>query len=131
MRVTMKLTAKERRAGLDLRDVLGHGKTPRRKKKPAETVETTFRPINFVETMLHDPVRERWQEGADEGGVRLYCTQSPSFGENARWSLQVRAQVKTKTRGVGKHFAVGTSSMSREDLQWLRDQIDAELRRKS
>ena len=89
-----------------------------------------FRPIAHVETTLHDTARDRWEEGADEGGVRLCCTQSPSFGENARWHLQVRAQVKTKRSGLGKHFAVGTASMSREDLQWLRDQINAELRRK-
>jgi hypothetical protein len=90
-----------------------------------------FRPIEHVETSLHDTIRERWEEGTDEGGVRLYCTRSPSFGVNARWSLQVRAQMKTKRGGRGKHFAIGTASMSRADLQWLRDQINAELRRKS
>lgn len=68
--------------------------------------------------------------------MRLYCTQSPKMfdqpgREGARWSLQVRAWVKTKAGDRGKHFAVGTASMSREDLAWLRDLIDAELRRKS
>jgi hypothetical protein len=93
--------------------------------------EDKFRAIAHVETSLHDVVRERWEEGADDGGVRLYCTRSPSFGKNVRWSLQVRAQVKTKRGGRGKHFAIGTASMSRQDLQWLRDQINAELRRKA
>ena len=132
MQMKFKLSAKERRDGVDLRDVLRHG--PRRAHpKPAKVAapRDEFRPITHVETTLHDTVRDRWEEGADKGGVLLYCTQSPSFGENARWSLQVRAQVKTKRSGQGKHFAVGTASMSREDLQWLRDQINAELRRKS
>jgi alpha-D-ribose 1-methylphosphonate 5-triphosphate synthase subunit PhnG len=125
----MKLTAKERRAGLDLRDVLGHRKTTGRKKKPAAKA-AEFRPIEYTETTLHDTSRVALDE---TGGVRLYCTAGAyTHGEeNARWALQVRAQVRTKTRGVGKHFAVGTASMSRDDLQWLRDQIDAELRRKS
>lgn len=92
--------------------------------------EADFRPIEFVETTLHDPARDRWEKGVDQGGVRLYCTQSPSFGENASWCLQVRAQVKTKTKGLGKHFAIGSATLSRKDLRWLRDQIDAELRRK-
>jgi hypothetical protein len=90
-----------------------------------------FRANTHVEITLHDTVRERWEEGTDEGGVRLYCTRNPSFGDAARWSLQVRAQVKTKRGGRGKHFAIGTASMSRADLQWLRDQINAELRRKA
>jgi len=131
MRVTMKLTAKERRAGLDLRDVLGHSKTPRqmpRQKKPAVKAEE-FRPIEYTETTLHDTSRDKLDE---TGGVRLYCTAGAyTHGEeNARWALQVRAQVRTKTRGVGKHLAIGTASMSRKDLQWLRDQINIELRRK-
>ena len=94
-------------------------------------ITDAFLPIEYASTDLHDPVRDRWDEGTAVGGVRLYCTQSPSFGENARWSLQVRAQVKTRSGRAGKHFAVGTASMSRGDLRWLRDQIDAELRRKS
>lgn len=91
-----------------------------------------FRPIAHIETTLHDAIRERWEEGSTEGGVRIYSTASAAAHgkENARWALQVRAQVKTKS-GPGKHFAVGTASMSREDLAWLRDQINAELRRKS
>lgn len=89
-----------------------------------------FRPIAHIETTLHDAIRERWEEGSAEGGVRLYCTAGAAAHgkENARWALQVRARVKTKN-GPGKHFAVGTASMSREDLTWLRDQINAELRR--
>ena len=91
-----------------------------------------FRPIGHIETTLHDTVRERWEEGSTDGGVRLYSTaNAASHGkENARWALQVRAQVKTKS-GPGKHFAVGTASMSREDLTWLRDQINDQLRRKA
>lgn len=91
-----------------------------------------FRPIGHVDVELHDPVRNRWEEGCDQAGVRLYCTASPkSHGkDNGRWALQVRAQVKKKSGGKGKHFAVGTASMSREDLTWLRDQINAALRRK-
>lgn len=135
MIVKMKLTAAERRAGVDLRDVIGQ-LGPKKKKaakrsakapKPETTAE--FRPIEFVETTLHDPVRDRWEEGCDDGGVRLYCTSNPiTHGEdNGRWALQVRAQVKTRRGGSGKHFAVGTASMSRDDLLWLRAKIDAEL----
>ena len=99
---------------------------------PKTESDDAFRSIEHIETTLHDTVRERFAEGADQGGVRLYRTANPlTHGkENGRWSLQVRARVKTKT-GLGKHFAIGTASMSREDLQWLRDQINAELRRKS
>ena len=100
---------------------------------PKTESDDMFRSIEHIETTLHDTVRERFAEGADQGGVRLYRTASPlTHGkEHARWSLQIRARVKTKTSGLGKHFAIGTASMSREDLQWLRDQINAELRRKS
>ena len=146
MIVKMKLTAKERRAGVDLRDVIGPlgpkkttkaakktaPKKPRTQgaKKPKPDTTTEFRPIEFVETLLHDPVRERWDEGCDEGGVRMYCTSNPiTHGEdNGRWALQVRARVKLRSgKGSGKHFAVGTASMSREDLLWLRAKIDAAL----
>jgi hypothetical protein len=101
------------------------------KKEPVDA----FRQIAHVETTLHDIVHERWEKGADEEGVRLYNTQSPKMfdqpgREGARWGLQVFSWVKTKA-GRGKHFAIGTASMSREDLKWLRDLIDAELRRKS
>ena len=101
---------------------------PKAKKALAE-----FRSIAYVTTELHDPERSGWVlgDGSQTDGVRLYCAQSPSFGESARWHLQVRAWVKKKTGGRGKHFAVGSATMSREDLQWLRDQIGAELRRKS
>lgn len=90
-----------------------------------------FRLITHIETALHDTVREGWGEGSSEGGVRIYSTASAAAHgkENARWALQVRAHVKTKN-GPGKHFAIGTASMSREDLTWLRDQINAELRKK-
>lgn len=130
MRVKMTLSAKERRDGVDLRDILGHGRA--RPKTPRKTEREEFRPIEHIETTLHDTVRDRWDKGCDHGGVRIYCTSSPrTHGEeNARWSLQVRAQVKRKSGGSGKHFAVGTASMSREDLLWLRDQINFELRNK-
>jgi hypothetical protein len=96
----------------------------------AGVIDPEFRPIDFVETVLHDPVRDHWDAGCDEGGVRLYCTASPRThgDEDARWALQVRARVKTR-KGPGKHFAVGTASMSRTDLQWLRGLIDAALRK--
>lgn len=102
------------------------------KKKPPAKSNDAFRPIEFVETTLHDPVRERWEEGDDKSGVRLYCTANPQTHgeENGRWSLQIFAQVKKKRGGVGKHFATNTASMSREDLGWLRDQITATLRRR-
>jgi hypothetical protein len=92
-------------------------------------LDPEFRPIEFVETILHNPVRDRWDAGCDEGGVRLYCTASPEVhgDEDARWALQVRARVKTR-KGPGTHFAVGTASMSREDLLWLRGRIDAALK---
>jgi hypothetical protein len=101
--------------------------------KTRQESNDAFRPIEHIDTTLHDTVRDHWDEGSDQGGVRLYRTASPlTHGkENARWSLQVRARVKTKTSGPGKHFAIGTASMSREDLEWLRDQINAELRRKT
>jgi len=97
------------------------------KKKP--TPASDFRPIAFVETTLHAPERDRdWE--AEEGCVRLFCTSHPSTHgkDNGRWALQVRARVKTKSGGPGKHFAIGHASMSREDLLWLRDQINAALR---
>jgi hypothetical protein len=133
----MKLTAAERRAGVDLRDVLGPlgPKTPkpRATKKTKKSPPAEFRPIEFIETTLHDPIRDRWEPGCDDGGVRLYCTSSPLThgADNGRWALQVCAQVKTRRSGRGKHFAVGTASMSREDLLWLRGLIDAALREKS
>lgn len=125
-------------------DDLFDKETPMPKKPPEKPMGLTrlrqerqererdeFRPIEFVETTLHDPVRERWEEGDDKSGVRLYCTANPrTHGEeNGRWSLQIFARVKTKRGGAGKHFATNTASMSREDLAWLRDQISAELRR--
>lgn len=66
----------------------------------------------------------------DQAGVRIYCTANPMFGDNARWGLQIRSRVKKKSGGSGKHFAIGTASMTREDLKWLRDQINAALKRK-
>lgn len=103
-------------------------KRPPKKKRTLTEIDSEFRPVDFIETVLHDPVRERWGARSAEGGVRLYCTASPEVhgDEHARWALQVRARVKTR-RGPGKHFAVGTASMSREDLQWLRGLIDAAL----
>lgn len=95
-------------------------------------LDPEFRPIEFVETSLHDPVRDHWDPGCDEGGVRLYCTAGPEVHgeENARWALQVRARVTTR-KGPGKHFAIGTASMSRKDLRWLRGLIDEALRERS
>ena len=100
-------------------------------KKPYKSVDA-FRPIEFADTTLHDPVRDRWEEGADKSGVRLYCTSSPSTHgkENGRWALQIFARVKIKRGGTGKHFAGSTASMSREDLLWLRGLIDTALGRK-
>jgi len=97
-------------------------------KKPYKSVDA-FRPIEIAGTTLHDPVRERWEEGADKSGVRLYCTSSPiTHGEeNGCWSLQIFARVKIKRGGTGKHFAGSTASMSREDLLWLRGMIDEAL----
>ena len=111
-------------------DLFAQKEVPVAKSQPS--ANDAFRLIEHVNTTLHDTVRDRWEADSDQGGVRLYRTASPSTHgmENARWSLQVRARVKTKTSGPGKHFAIGTASMSREDLQWLRDQINIELRRK-
>jgi hypothetical protein len=108
-------------------DLFAKEETAVPKKPPAPLEE--FRPIEYVETTLHDPIRDRWEEGTIMGGVRIYCTAHPyTHGvDNARWALQVRARVKTQ-KGEGKHFAIGTASMSRQDLQWLRGQIDAALR---
>ena len=110
-------------------DLFAPKETPMTKKiDPVD--HDAFREIERVEVTLHDPVRERFDETTH--GVRLYRTASPlTHGEeNARWSLQVRAQVKKKVGGAGKHYAIGNASMSRADLVWLRDQINAELRRK-
>ena len=132
MRVTVKLTAAERRRGVDLRDVLkGRARKAAQPKAFKKSTEppAEFRAIAFVGTTLHDPVRDRWESGWDEGGVRLYCTASPvAHGDaDARWALQVRARVKVRRGRPGKHFAVGTASMSRDDLLWLRERIDAVL----
>jgi hypothetical protein len=77
-------------------------------------------------------MRDAWDAEATVGGVRLYCTEDPrTYGKGiGRWHLQVRAQVKTKRGASGKLFGIGIASMGREDLVWLRDQIDAELKRK-
>jgi hypothetical protein len=141
MIIKMKLTAAQRRAGVDLRNVIGHrtdgtpfDSAPKKrapKKTPKKRAPSPeFRAIEFVETLLHDPVRDQWEPGCDEGGVRLWCTSSPDTHgkDNGRWSLQVRAQVKRRGGGSGNHFAVGTASMSREDLLWLRAKIDEALR---
>lgn len=97
-------------------------------KKPAGKPPEEFRSIEFVEMVLYEPVRERWPEGTLREGVRVYSTaRALTHGEgNARWDLQVRAWAKTK-KGKGKHFVVGSASMSREDLMWLRDLINTEL----
>ena len=99
-----------------------------KRSKSAESPDE-FRAIAHVETSLHEPIRERWTLGLDEGGVRLWCTASPRVhgDENARWALQVRAKVKPRRGGEGKRFALGTASMSRRDLLWLRTLIDAVL----
>lgn len=90
--------------------------------KSSKHKSSEFRAVDHIETSLHDPVKDRWEPGCADGGVRLYCTQAGS-----RWHLQVRAQVKTRTGTRGKKFAVGTASMSREDLAWLRQLIDEKL----
>lgn len=118
------------------REVTYHNESAPISAKPKPDTESTdaFRQIAHIDTTLHDTIHERWEEDNDQEGVRLYCTQSPKMfdrpgREGARWALQTRAWVKTKT-GRGKHFAIGTASMTREDLQWLRDQINAALRKK-
>ena len=97
-------------------------------KTPKKSTPAEFRLIDHVETTLHDPVRDKWAEGCTEAGVRLYCTAITHGSDNGRWALQVRAQVKLRNGQAGKHFAVGTASMSSADLRWLRDLIDAALR---
>lgn len=101
-------------------------------RKAAKKSVDAFRPIEFADTTLHDPVRDRWEDGADKSGVRLYCTSSPATHgkENGRWALQIFARVKIKRGGTGKHFAGSTASMSREDLLWLRGLIDDAIGRK-
>jgi hypothetical protein len=101
--------------------------------KTSREFDDAFRPIMHVDTTLYDPVREHWEEGSVQAGVRLYCAASPlAHGqENGRWPLQIRALVKTKSGATGKHFGIATASMSRKDLEWLRDQINSALRQKS
>lgn len=123
----------------DLFDTKEKTLVPKAKTPPRKTVKKShkavdeFRPIESADTTLHDPVRERWEEGADKSGVRLYCTSSPlTHGkENGRWSLQIFARVKNKRGGTAKHFASNTAAMSREDLLWLRGMIDDAIGRKS
>lgn len=146
----VKLSAKQKRDGVDLRDVMSDAglrtsrsrhrskaarksavekaaratvNAPKKPKPPAE-----FRPIDHVGTTLHDPIRDRWASSGAEGGVRLYCTAITHGEDNGRWALQVRAWVKLGNGRTGKHFAVGTASMSSADLRWLRDLVDAALR---
>ncbi len=103
-------------------------KTTSKKSKPYKAVDE-FRPIEHADTFLHDPIRERWEAGADKSGVRLYCTSSPlTHGEeNGRWALQIFARVKIKRGRPGRHVASNTASMAREDLLWLRKMIDDAL----
>jgi hypothetical protein len=102
------------------------GKAIHPRKGPKKQAES--RPINFAETTLHDPAR--WPKGRDQAELRLYCTASPyTHGES--WTLLLCAPVRTRRGKSGKRFAIGCASMSREDLIWLRDQINVELRRKS
>lgn len=141
MIVKMKLSAADRRAGKDLRDVIGHRsdgtpfppkkKTPKKKTflgRRRDPLDAS-RLIAHVMTTIHDPIRERWAPDNEEHGVRLYNTASvESHGKkDARWSLQVRSHVNTKTNGKSQRFAIGTASMSIEDLCWLREQIDKAL----
>lgn len=97
------------------------------KKKPEE-----FRAIEHIATDLYNIERDGRHVQADEPGVRLWCTQNArtADGEGERWALQVRATIKVKSKQPSKHFAIGTASMSRKDLVWLRDLIHAELRKK-
>lgn len=111
----------------DSKEALVAKTSSRKTKKTAEPLDA-FRPIEVADTTLHHPIRDRWEEGADKSGVRLYCTTSPAtFGkENGRWVLQIFARVRTK-RGPGKHLAGSTASMAREDLVWLRGMIDTAI----
>ena len=88
----------------------------------------TFRPITDAETKLYDPAID-WKEGSPDGGVRLNLARTPFLSGDARWQLQVCGWVKTKTSALDKPYAIAVASMSQEDLRWLRDQINEELRR--
>lgn len=91
-----------------------------------------FRIVRNVKTTLENPNHIKESGGKPAlGGVRFFCIDdSPMLpGRFARWFLQIRALIETKSGTPGKRFGISTAPMSREDLVWLRDQIDAELRR--
>jgi hypothetical protein len=89
-----------------------------------------FRPIADASTTIHKPDHVREQGGRPPtSGVRLWCSENPVLGKFGQWFLQIRAQIQTALNEPGKRFGISTARMSRQDLQWLRDQIDAELQR--
>lgn len=89
-----------------------------------------FRAIEDAHTTIHKPDHVREEGGKPpQGGVRLFCTEDPVLGKFGRWFLQIRARTQTAMYEPGKRFGISTARMSRQDLQWLRDQIDTELRR--
>jgi len=89
------------------------------------------RAVKHARTTLHQPNHVRNDDKPAQNMVRFYCIDdSPSLpGRFARWFFQIRALTETRFGEPGKRFGISTATMSRDDLVWLRDQIDAELRR--
>lgn len=89
------------------------------------------RAVKHARTTLHQPNHVRKDENPAKNEVRFFCIDdNPTLpGRFARWFLQIRALTETRFGEPGKRFGISTATMSREDLVWLRDQIDKELRR--
>ncbi len=61
--------------------------------------------------------------------LRIYRTASPEvFGDEASWSLQLRAPMKLANGREGKDFMIATAVLSIHDLIALRDEADAAIR---
>jgi hypothetical protein len=64
-----------------------------------------------------------------EPSVRMYCSASPrTFGDEARWTLQLRGPTRLASGRQGRDYAMATSSLSLADLVALRDELDAVIR---
>lgn len=57
-----------------------------------------------------------------ERAIRLYCE---SF--NLSWNLQIRSPISISHGKVGKDFIVATATLTREEMEALRDAINESL----
>lgn len=71
----------------------------------------------------------RADDASREPSVRLYCTASPqSFGDEARWSLQLRGPVRLASGRRSEADGVATGTLSLQDLIELRDEAERCIR---